>query len=499
MTQSLLNWLAFLRVGIFGRAGAVILLMALGGCSNLFSDTGISVTQTGVGEQALATTQGADPDDQTMGQREHPRILATYGGVYSDRDAEIMLARIVSRLLAGADQPDAQFRITILDTPDVNAFALPGGYIYVTRGILALANNASELAAVLAHEIAHVTLRHARARSNRVRTSAIVDRVITGVLGGDVETDQTVARSRVSLAAFSQAQELAADQEGVIIAARAGFEPQAAARFLTAMGRYARLASGADQQGDDFLSSHPSTPNRVNKAVESARAFSESVVVDVGRDEYLRAVEGLQFGDNPDQGAIVGRQFVHPVLGFTFTVPAPYTLEHSAGSVVGVASDGEAVRFDSAQVPETMSLTDYLQSGWIAGLSPGTVRSHSHNDIEMASGEATTDQWKFRVTAVRFKQEVYRFIFAARKKSAAFKKASSETAASFRPVRSRDLSKIRKTIVRLVKAKPGDTTASLSGKMGRVHNATKLFLVLNNLYQGDPIETGRSYKIVTVE
>ena len=120
---------------------------------------------------------------------------------------------------------------------------------------------------MLAHEIAHVTLKHARARTNRVRTSEIVDKVVTGVFGGDLTTDQTAARSRLSLAAFSQQQELAADKEGIRVAGRAGYDPHAAARFLSAMGRFAALAGDTGDQGDDFLSSHPSTPDRIEKAI----------------------------------------------------------------------------------------------------------------------------------------------------------------------------------------------------------------------------------------
>src|SRR6185295_2957701 len=105
-------------------------------------------------------------------------------------------------------------------------------YIYVTRGILALANDESELAAVLAHEIAHVVLKHARARTNRIKTTEIVDKVVTGVFGADPSADQIASKAKVSLAAFSQAQELAADKKGIEIAGAAGFDPFAASRFL---------------------------------------------------------------------------------------------------------------------------------------------------------------------------------------------------------------------------------------------------------------------------
>ena len=187
------------------RLGALALsLLALGACSSL-TGSSVAVSRTGDTPAPMVVPEGTEPDDVVIGRREHPRIIAAYGGVYSDREAEIMVARIVGRLLAAANQPNAQFQVTILDTSEVNAFALPGGYIYVTRGILALASDTSELAAVLAHEIAHVTLRHARARTDKTRTTQIVDRVITGIFGGDTSTDATANRTRQSLAAFGQA------------------------------------------------------------------------------------------------------------------------------------------------------------------------------------------------------------------------------------------------------------------------------------------------------
>ncbi len=475
-------------------------LFALSGCSSLLPGNDISVARTGETNMAPAIPEGTDPDDVVVGRREHPRIIASYGGVYHDAAAEIMIARITGKLLAAADQPDTPYTVTILDTPQVNAFALPGGFIYVTRGILALANNESELAAVIGHEIGHVVLRHARARSNRVRSSEIVNKVITGILGGDLETDQSAARARLSLATFSQAQELAADREGVHIAARAGFDPNAAARFLSSMGRFAAMAGSSDEGGDDFLSSHPSTPDRIERVLDEARGLGwEPGWTTSGRKTYLTAIDNLAFGDSPNQGAIVGRQFIHPKLGFTFSVPTAYSLQNTSTAVVGLAGDGEAVRFDSAEVPETMSLTDYLRSGWIAGLDTESVAAETHNGIEMASGSAETPQWHFRVTAVRFEGDVYRYIFASRTGDADFLKRAKETISSFRKVTGSDTRKIKHTVLSMVTARPGDTTASLAAKMTGVVDGSDLFLVLNSLYQGDPITPGEQYKIVSVE
>ncbi len=481
------------------RYGTALVALVLSGCTNMMGGPGVSVTETR-GQNAPVVTDPGDPEDEAIGAREHPRIVASYGGVYEDRQAEIVLARIVGRLLAAADQPNAKFQVTILDTPEVNAFALPGGYVYVTRGILALASDTSELAAVLAHEIAHVTLRHARARTNRVRTTEIVDKVVTGVFGGDVETDQSSNRSRMSLAAFSQQQELSADKEGIAIAGRAGFDPHAAARFLAAMSRFATFSAGDVDQDDDFLSSHPSTPDRIQKAIEAARAaFGAPGLGETDRVGYMAGIEGLAFGDSPAQGAIVGRRFIHPTLKFTFTVPEGYTLQNAKGAIVGVAGDGEAVRFDSAEVPQSMALTDYLKSGWIAGLRPDTVKREEFNGIEMASGVAATSEWNFRVSVMRMGGLVYRFIFAARIDSPQFARGAEQTLRSFRQASDKDVGSIRKLVVRTITAGSVDTADSLARKMGNLTRGTELFYILNNLYPGDPVTPGARYKIVVVQ
>ncbi|GHA26567.1 metalloprotease [Devosia pacifica] len=473
-------------------------IATLSGCTGL-SGGQVTVTRTGDNPAPTVVPPGTEPNDEVIGRREHPRILASYGGVYSDRKAEIMIARIVSRLLASADQPNAQFQVTVLDSPEVNAFALPGGYIYVTRGLLALASDTSELAAVLSHEIAHVTLRHARARTDRTRTNAIVDRVMTAIFGEDDET--TSGRSQVSMAAFSRQQELEADSEGIKIAGKAGYDPHAAARFLGVMSRFARFSSGSATSGDDFLSSHPSTPERISKAVERARALFGAPDSNqaAGRSDYLSAIDGLTFGENPSQGSIVGQRFIHPGGRFTFTVPQGYSLENSSNAVVGVAGDGEAVRFDSAEVPSDVSLVDYLRSGWIAGLEANSVRSVTHNGIEMATGTAQTDQWHFRVSVARLDGEVYRFIFAAKADSQRFAMGAESTLESFRRATPADLSGIKRVNITLVTASAGDTADSLARRMQGLNRGQELFYILNELYPGDPVTAGQQYKIVTVD
>jgi len=479
-----------------GALTAVSLLVLVAACSSFAP--GVPVTRTE--GQNVPLAQSDDPEEDAIGAREHPRIVASYGGIYSDKRAEIMLARMVGRLLAAADQPNQKFTVTILDTAEVNAFALPGGYVYVTRGLLALASDTSEIAAVLAHEIAHVTLKHARARTNKQRESEIVDKVVSGVFGANVDTDQNANRNKLQLAAFSQAQELSADKEGIMTAGKAGYDPHAAARFLGAMGRFAHFSQGDADQTDDFLSSHPSTPDRIQKAIETARAFFGAPGIgETDRVGYLAGIDGLAFGDSPNQGAVYGQRYINPTLKFTFTVPGNYALQISKGAVVGVAGEGEAVRFDSAEVPGTTGLSDYLKSGWIAGLQPDSVKTQSSNGFDMASGVAVTPQWNFRVAVVRLEGRVYRFIFAAKFDSPGFSKAAEDTLKSFRATTARDLSAVKHMVIRMVTAGSVDTSDSLARKMAGLSRGTDLFYILNNLYPGDTLTPGQQYKIVSVE
>src|SRR5262249_36124504 len=196
-------------------------------------------------------------------------------GVYQDARLEALITRVVEQLVASSERPDLKYRVTLLNSPSVNAFALPNGQLYVTRGLLALASDNAELASVLSHEMAHVIARHAAIREDQARQAALISRVATDVFNDPQMSALTLAKSKLALAGFSRAQELEADGIGVGIAARAGYDAYGAVRFLTAMGRNiampATSTSGIDPRALAFLSSHPATPDRVTNAHGNAR------------------------------------------------------------------------------------------------------------------------------------------------------------------------------------------------------------------------------------
>ena len=284
------------------------------------------------------------PDREPATQREHARILASYGGEYDNPRLRAMIEKTVDRLVAASERPDLKYQVTILNSPAINAFALPNGRLYITRGLVALANDKAELASVLSHEMGHVIARHAAIREEQARQVAIIDHVVNDVLSDPQMGALALAKSKLTLAAFSRAQEFEADGIGVGISARAGFDPYGASRFLTDMQRSADLkasAGGADPRSLDFLSSHPATPDRVKNALSNARQFTGPGAGERDRAEYLANLDGLVYGDDPSEGFARGRHFLHPKLGFSFVAPPGFTLDNTAQAVLGLKEGGE--------------------------------------------------------------------------------------------------------------------------------------------------------------
>src|SRR3954452_14215372 len=256
--------------GLRRIAAFALLSLMLGACSssNLPTLTDAPIAPQPEKQKLLSASE----------QREHLRILTAYGGIYREPRVQNMLEKTVDKLVAASERPDLKYEVTILNSPAVNAFALPNGQLYVSRGLIALASDNAELASVLSHEMAHVIARHAAIREDQARQAALISRVATDVFNDPQMSALTVAKSKLALAGFSRAQELEADGIGVGIAARAGYDPFGAARFLSAMGRNIAMrpttSSGIDPRALDFLSSHPAPPDRVKNAQVTARQYA---------------------------------------------------------------------------------------------------------------------------------------------------------------------------------------------------------------------------------
>jgi predicted Zn-dependent protease len=423
--------------------------------------------------------------------RDHERLVAAFGGEARAPQAQRLLSDISKRLIEAGDRPDESFQITILNSPAVNAFALPNGRLYVTRGLLALANDTSEIAAVLSHEIAHVTLRHASQRSELQARSTLIKRVTEDVLNDAKEAAVMQNQSRSTLASFSRSQEFEADQAGVKVLARAGFDPYGAPRFLVALGR---SASGSDASAD-MMASHPSTRERINLALQAARRASAPGIGEAGRLEYLTALEGLAYGDDPADGVVRGRRFIHSRLGVAFEAPEGFTLENTSQAVLGASSDGSRrLLFDAADTPNGQSLEEVLRSTWNDTIEPGSLRTETINDLPVATALSVGKEWSFRLSAIRIGNTTFRLIMAVRAGAGDLDSIFQRTLATVRQVQPEEARAIRPLRLELVTAREGDTAQSLAARMA-VDHALDRFLLINGLDRNQALKVGDRYKI----
>ena len=484
------------RASLLGLLASLGLALLLAGCAS--DRLGIQTSSVGSVPRSAPRVTGVE----TVGTREHRNLVTMFGGEYHSAQAEKLLNDIMARLSAASDRPEQTYHVTILNSPVVNAFALPNGNLYVTRGLLALANDTSEIAAVMAHEVAHVSANHASARAELQRRAELVSRVVAEVLEDPVAGEAVQARGQFSLASFSRAQELEADQIGVRTLAKAGFDPYGAARFLASLGRHSamrasRLGEKPSQQSMNFLSSHPSTPERVAQALSAARGISGPGIGESDRLRYIAAIDGITFGDDPSEGMVRGARFLHPALGFTFTAPSNFILENSAKAVVGLAPGGaQALRFDSVKLPEGTTLESYIAGGWIEGVKVGQVESLEPGGLDGLTTVARGDEWTFRLAAIQSGGSVYRFILAARSLTPDIDRQFRRTIESFRTLTAQEVASVRPLRLGTIIAKPGDTAESIASAMSIVDHPLDRFQVLNGLDRSGALKPGQAYKIV---
>jgi len=442
------------------------------------------------------------PAVDTKTSAEHRRMIALFDGEYRYPAAEAYLNEILVKLANADERASEPYKVTILNSPIVNAFALPPGELYVTRGLLALANDASEVAAVMAHEIAHITAKHALQREEEEKRAAVISEAAS-VIQSKQKSQEVEALAQRTIASFSRQQELQADQIGIRVAAKAGFDPYGAVRFLNTLGRSAALRSSlmghsASAGTPDLLATHPSTPDRIAQAINAARQVGAPGIGTTGRASYLAAIDGMSFGDDPAEGAIRGRKFLHGRLGFAFLAPEGFVLENASQALLGIKAGGaEALRLDSVNVPSGTPLSAYMASGWIDGLIDSSIETAEVNAMPVATATASAGEWKFRLAVIRFEPDrVYRLIFATRVLTEEAKQRFQASIDSFHHVSPDEVKAVRPLRLAIAVAEAGETAGTLAARMAVPDRALDTFLLINELARGEPLQRGESYKIV---
>jgi predicted Zn-dependent protease len=264
-------------------------------------------------------------------------------GSYDDRALQEYVTTVGMKLAMNSERPNLPWHFTVLDTPAINAFALPGGYIYITRGILPYLDDESQLAGVLGHEVGHVTARHSVSQQSKSTLAQI------GLIGGAIFApggQQLAQAGSVGLGAlflkYGRDDEAQADQLGVRYASRSGWDPAGIPRMLTTLGRIEEMS---DSKGvPNWLATHPPADDRVQRvqaAVREAEAGAPKFTTD--HDGYLKRVDGIVWGDNPDQGIVRGSSFLHKGLRFAMDFPSGWTIQNGQTEVVAKGPGGRAV------------------------------------------------------------------------------------------------------------------------------------------------------------
>jgi predicted Zn-dependent protease len=295
-------------------------------------------------------------DELAMGQQTDPQVIQTFGQ-YEDADLARYVAALGKKLGALSHQPNLAYSIKVLDSPVVNAFAVPGGYVYLTRGILAYLNDEAELAGVVAHEIGHIAARHSAQQYSRAQVAqlglglgAVVSKTFRKYAG--------VAQFGVEMLflSFSREDERQADALGVEYSSKAGYDANHMANLFVSLER---LNPGEAQGGlPGWFSTHPNPPDRIaaiKRDTQEWRAKIQQTQFATNRDQYLKQIDGIVFGEDPRQGYVESRIFYHPELRFQFPVPAGWKVNNTASQVQMVNQEQNAVILFSMAPEKTPS------------------------------------------------------------------------------------------------------------------------------------------------
>ncbi|MEO1190817.1 MAG: M48 family metalloprotease [Pseudomonadota bacterium] len=449
---------------------------------------------------------GSIEDDVSTGRAQHPEVLRAFGGAYQDPKLAAYVTDIGQELVRKTEFPNLAFTFTVLNTPTVNAFAIPGGYVYLTRGLLALASNEAEMAGVIGHEIGHVIARHGSERQTQGMFAQIGAAAVAIATGSPELANLAQMGGQAYIQSYSRDQEFEADTLGVEYMSATGYDPQAMATFLSTLRDFSKLEAvkaGRNPNTVDqsnWLATHPRTIDRVEKAIRDA-ALEKPPNAVIRRDRYLQNINGMLYGDDPKEGIIRGQEFIHPDLRFEFEAPEGFRLQNSPTRVVASNGRNAAMIFTMAASVSGSPAT-YLSNEISGEMRLSNIERLRVNGLQAAVGRTRmrtqnglTDLLVAAIEAPD--NRVYRFTFLTRAgQLGTFEPSFLGTVRSFRRLTQAQANRIRAYRVVVVTARRRDTVARLSRNMpfGRFNEET--FRLLNDLVGDQEPTAGEEIKVI---
>jgi predicted Zn-dependent protease len=447
------------------------------------------------------------PEREAAMGREAAQQVASEIGLVEDRALASYVAAIGHQLAARSPRQDVAYAFHVVSMPEANAFALPGGYIYVSRGLLALTNSEDELANVMAHEVAHVAARHSAQRETRALGTGLLATlgvIAAGALGGGGVSQAAAQVGQLAaaglIASYSRDQEREADQIGQRLAATAGYDPSAMAEFLSSLEREATMQLGKAPR-PSFFDSHPSTPERSSAAAGLARTLVRGPATPIAatRGQFLGHLEGLLLGPDPREGVFQDSVFLHPELEFRVQLPSEWTLQNARQAVRAVAPQGSAlIELTGAGVgddPRAAAERDLAQQG-ISIVEAGAVRIESLRAYRARAFAAMQQgSMGLDLTWVAHGGAIYRV--AGMTPETTFSRYSElfrRTALSFRPLTTDERTRLRERRLRLEAARDGESLEQLSARTANAWSVAQT-AVMNGLVESARLRAGQLIKI----
>ena len=469
------------------------------------------VPQSGLTAATTTAAASISAKDKADGAKANPELTAAYGGAIRGAQADYV-ASIGKKVAvqSGMSNSSNDFTVTLLNSSINNAFAIPGGYIYTTRQLVALMNNEAELGGVLGHEAAHVALRHSNSRQSAATKNQIfgvIGSVLSGVLLGNSQVGQILQQgfqqgSQLLTLKFSRTQESEADTYGIRYLSQAGYDPRAMGTVLQSLANQNALDArmmGTSDQVPAWASTHPDPASRVRSALSQAGSSPRGVT---NRDIFLSRINGLVYGDSAEQGFVEGRTFRHPIERIAFDAPSGFYLVNGT-QAVAITGQGGKGQFTTAAFDG--NLDNYVNNVFNAfgqsnkaQLSPGEVQSTTVNGIPAAYSTARVNSGNGQVDVTVFAYKwdashAYHFMTITQAGQQPF----NDMFGSVRRLTNAQAAALKSRRLQVLTVKSGDTVQTMASRMAYTDAAMERFLVLNGLSAGARLTPGQKVKVVT--
>lgn len=449
----------------------------------------------------------SEEQEIAMGKEYDPQVVATFGE-YKDEKLLAFIREKGQEMGKISHRPDLEYHFRILDTPVVNAFAVPGGYLYFTRGILAQFNNEAELIGVLGHEMGHVTARHTVSQQSKQQLGQLL--LVGGMIASEDFRDFAgVAMQGMELLflKFSRDHERESDRLGVEYASKLSYDPQEMGNFFNTLSRMS--ATEGPSGIPTFLSTHPDPGDRYRDVTRLSDDWKKKLGNDnwqVNEESYLRMIDGIVYGEDPRQGFQEDNVFYHPELKFSFPVPAGWMLVNSPSQVQMAPKDGQAlVVFTLAA--ESSAETAAEQALGALQLKPLETRRVTVNGmpaIATVSERVSQDQQSgaqqhIRVLShfIEYGDRVY--VFHGVSENASFNnyiKSFESSMANFNRLSDPDKLNRQPKRIRLQQVRQNGTLADALGRLGIPNNEMEELALLNNMELADEVKAGKLIKVI---